>query len=52
VKTMELPEGKYTLKFVSAGLGKTLTVALEIRSEETKEVRVNMATGESKIIKQ
>jgi serine/threonine protein kinase len=51
VETMELAEGKYTLKFVSTGLGKTLTVVLEIRSEENKEVRVNMATGESKIIK-
>ena len=51
VKTMELAEGKYTLKFVSAGLNKTLTVELEIRSEENKEVRVNMMTGESKIIK-
>jgi len=51
VKTMELAEGKYTLKFVSTGLNKTLTVELEIRSEENKEVRVNMVTGESKIIK-
>ena len=51
VKTMELAEGKHTLKFVSAGLGKTLTVELEIHTEENKEVRVNMVTGESKIIK-
>ena len=51
VKTMELAEGKYTLKFVSTRLDKTLTVELEIRSEENKEVRVNMVTGESKIIK-
>ncbi len=51
VKTMELAEGRYTLKFVSAGLGKTMTVKFEISSEENKEVRVNMVTGESKIIK-
>jgi len=51
VKTIELVEGKYTLKFVSSGLNKTLTVEIEIRSEENKEVRVNMVTGESKIIK-
>jgi len=51
VKSMELAEGKHTLKFVSTGLNKTVTVELEIRSEESKEVRVNMATGESKIIK-
>ena len=49
-KTVELTEGKYPLKFVSAGLNKTLTVEVEIRSGESKEVRVNMLTGEIKII--
>lgn len=50
VKTVELAEGKYTLKFVSSGLNKTVTVEIEIRSGDNKEVRVNMVTGESKII--
>jgi len=50
VKTVELTEGKYTMKFVSVGLNKTLTVEVEIRSGDSKEVRVNMLTGESKII--
>ena len=50
IKTVELTEGKYTIKFVSTGLNKTLTVEVELRSGQSKEVRVNMLTGERKII--
>jgi serine/threonine protein kinase len=50
VKTIELAEGKYTLRFVSSGLNKTLTVELDMKAGANKEVRVNMLTGESKII--
>jgi len=49
-KTMELTEGKYSVKFVSSGLNKTLTAEVEIRAGESKEIRVSILTGEIKII--
>jgi hypothetical protein len=49
VNTQEVPEGKYTIKFVSSRLNKTVNVEVEVKSGEGKEIRVNMVTGESKI---
>lgn len=49
VNTQEVPEGKYSIKFVSSRLNKTVNVEVEVKSGEGKEIRVNMVTGESKI---
>jgi len=52
LRTQELQEGKYTVKCISSGLNKTVTVPIEIVGGDSKELRVNMVTGESKVISQ
>ncbi|NIM58548.1 MAG: PEGA domain-containing protein [Candidatus Aminicenantes bacterium] len=50
-KIHEVQEGKHTIEFVAKKLNKEITVEVEIRSEETKEIRVNMQTGKKEILK-
>jgi len=50
LRTQQLQEGKYTVKCVSSGLNKTVTVEVEIVGGDSKELRVNMVTGESKVV--
>jgi len=47
----EVKEGKHTIEFVSKKLNKKISVEVEISSEETKEIRVNMETGKKEIFK-
>jgi len=50
-KTQEVKEGKHTIEFVSKKLNKKITVEVEIKGEETKEIRMNMETGKKEILK-
>jgi len=47
----EVEEGKHTIEFVSKKLNKKITIEVEIRDEETKEIRMNMETGKKEILK-
>ena len=49
IKTPEVEEGKHKIEFVSTPLNKKYTVELEIKAGESKEIRMNMETGEYKI---
>ena len=51
VKVLEVEEGKYTIEFASPKLDKRLSVIVEVKAGETKEIRVNMRTGKSQINK-
>jgi len=44
-------EGKHTIEFVSPELNKKFSIEVEIRAGESKEIRMNMETGESKVVK-
>jgi serine/threonine protein kinase len=50
-KIQEVKEGKHTIEFISKKLNKKITVEVEIRGEETKEIRMNMETGKREIVK-
>lgn len=50
-KIQEVKEGKHTIEFISKKLNKKITVEVEIRGEETKEIRMNMVTGKREIVK-
>jgi hypothetical protein len=50
-KIQEVKEGKHTIEFISKRLNKKFTVEVEIRGEETKEIRMNMETGKREIVK-
>jgi len=47
----EVRPGKHTLEFVSTSLNKRHSVEVDIKSGENVEVRMNMNTGESEIIR-
>jgi len=51
IKTEEIAEGKHVIKFESLKLNKSYSIEVEIRSGENIEIRMNMETGESKIMK-
>jgi len=51
IRIQELDVGKHTIVFVSARLDKKFTVEVEIGPGESKEIRMNMETGESKVVK-
>jgi len=44
-------EGKHTIEFISTRLNKKFTVEVEIKAGESKEIRMNMTTGVSKVVK-
>jgi len=50
-KIQEVKEGRHTIEFVSKKLNKKITIEVEIRGEETKEIRMNMETGKKEILK-
>ncbi len=50
VKTQELTEGKHTIEFVSTRMNKKHSVEVEIGPGESKEIRMNMETGESVVV--
>ncbi len=50
VKTQELTEGKHTIVFVSTSMNKKYSVEVDIGSGESKEIRMNMETGESTVV--
>jgi len=50
-KIQEVKEGKHTIEFISKRLNKTFTVEVEIKGEETKEIRMNMETGKREIVR-
>ncbi len=50
-KIQEVKEGKHTIEFISKKLNKKIAVEVEIRGEESKEIRVNMQTGKKEILK-
>jgi serine/threonine-protein kinase len=47
----EVEAGKHTIEFVATKINKKFTVEVEIKPGESKEVRMNMATGESKVVR-
>jgi hypothetical protein len=50
-KIQEVKEGRHTIEFVSKKLNKKITIEVEIRGEETKEIRMNMETGKWDVLK-
>ncbi len=50
VKTLELAEGTYALKFDSPRLKKSLTMNLPVKLNDRIEVRVNMVSGDMKVL--
>jgi len=50
-RIQEVTEGKHTIEFVSTVLNKRFTVEVEIKAGESKEIRMNMETGKSQIVK-
>jgi tRNA A-37 threonylcarbamoyl transferase component Bud32 len=50
-KTQEVKEGKHTIKFISIKLNKELTIEVEIKGDETKEIRMNMQTEKWEVVK-
>jgi len=48
-KIQEVKEGKHTIEFKR--LSQKFTVEVEIRGEETKEIRMNMETGKWEVVK-
>jgi hypothetical protein len=50
-KIQEAKEGRHTIEFVSKKLNKTITIEVEIRGEETKEIRMNMQTEKWEVVK-
>ncbi len=51
VRIQEVEEGKHTIEFIAAGLNKKYSVEVEVKAGESKEVRMNMETGESQVVK-
>jgi len=51
VRTQEVEEGKHTIEFISARLNKKYSVEVEIKAGESKEIRMNMETGENQVVK-
>jgi len=49
--TQDVRAGKHTLEFVSTSLNKRHSVDVDVKSDESIEVRMNMNTGESQIVK-
>ena len=47
----EVEEGKHSIEFVSSRLNKKFTVEVEIRTGESLEIRMNMETGQHRIVK-
>jgi len=50
IKIHEIEEGKHTIEFVSTDLNKRHSIEVEIRAGESKEIRMNMETGVSKVV--
>ena len=50
VKTLDLAEGTYALKFDSPRLKKSLTMNLTVKPDERVEVRVNIVSEETKVL--
>ncbi len=50
-KIQEVKEGRHTIEFVSKKLNKTITIEVEIRGEETKEIKMYMETGKWEVVK-
>jgi len=50
VKTQELTEGKHTIEFISTRMNKKYSVEVDIGSGESKEIRMNMETGENIVV--
>lgn len=50
IKIHEIEEGKHTIKFVSTDPNKEFLIEVEIRAGESKEIRMNMETGVSKVV--
>jgi len=51
IRIQEIEEGKHTIEFVSTRLNKKFSIEVEIKGGESKEILMNMETGESKVIK-
>ena len=51
IRVQELEEGKHIIEFVSTRLNKKYSVDVEIGPGESKEIRMNMETGKSNVIK-
>jgi serine/threonine protein kinase len=52
IKSLEIEEGKHTIVFVNERLSKRITKEFEIMPGEDKDIRMNMATEEFRIVKQ
>ena len=50
IKIHEIEEGKHKIEFVSTDLNKKFSIEVEIRAGESKEIRMNMETGVSKVV--
>jgi hypothetical protein len=51
IRIQEIAAGKHTIEFVSTRLNRKFTVEVEIGPGESKEIRMNMETGKSTIVK-
>ena len=49
-KIHEIEEGKHTIEFVSTDPNKKFLIEVEIRAGESKEIKMNMETGVSKVV--
>ena len=51
VKILDVVEGKHSIVFVATKMNKKYDVVIDLKAGETYEIRMNMETGEQKIIK-
>ena len=51
IRILEVEEGKHTIEFFSKSLNKKYSVEVEIKAGESKEIRMNMDTGKSQVVK-
>jgi len=50
IRIHEIEGGKHTIEFVSTDLNKRYSIEVEIKAGESKEIRMNMETGVSKVV--
>jgi len=52
IKSLEIEEGKHSIVFINDRLNKRITKEFEITPGEDKDIRMNMATEEFRVVKQ